>query len=229
VKCDQVKEWASAALDGALGSDDSNSYFEHLQACPPCRLHHEEMRAALVLLTELPLVDAHDGFEEQVFRRIAESRKAPRTWWVMPSWARGFFGGELAHAGTGWSLAGVSAAVAALALVSSDPAPLQTATRVNDAAVPLIASAPGPEATASQKPAVDSEEEFIAGMPEAIRVYLQHGQDLRLPDSAERYRRSNYSYPVRRVIDPEPFQLTGEAATPSPAAGSDQDVTVISF
>ena len=228
MKCDQVKEWTSAALDGALVSNDSSSYFEHLQACPRCRLHHEEMGAALALLTELPSVDAEEGFEERVWSRIAASQEARRNRWALPSWSRGFFGGELAQSWTGWSLAGVSAAVAALMLVSSDPAPFGSTARQDGVAAPVIASTPETQA-ASSEGAIDSEEEFIAGMPEAIRVYLQHGQDLRLPDSAERYRRSNYSYPVRRVTDPDPFQLTGEAMGPFPVAGSDQDATVISF
>jgi hypothetical protein len=74
------------------------------------------------------------------------------------------------------------------------------------------------------------EEEFTAGMPEAIRVYLQSAKDLRLPDGAERYRRSNYTYPVRRVADPSPFRFTGESPlTPSPEAESEQDANVISF
>jgi anti-sigma factor RsiW len=227
VKCDQVREWTSAALDGALTSNDSNSYFVHLQSCPPCRLHHEEMRAALALLTEVPSVEVSDTFEERVWTLIAEDRQAREQRWALPSWLRSF---GATPAWMGWSFAGVSAAVVALALVSSDPAPLATiAHRANSTTEQVIASAPT-TAPAPEKTAVDAEEEFVADMPEAIRVYLQQGgQDLRLPDSAERYRRSNYTYPVRRVADPDPFRLTGESQNPSPAAGSDQDGTVIQF
>ena len=225
MKCDQVREWTSAALDGALVSNDSTSYFLHLQSCPPCRLHHEEMRAALALLAELPPVEVSDTFEDRVWTRISEDREAREQRWALPSWLRSL-NPSAAPAWMGWSFAGVSASVVALALVSSDPAPL--AHRQATTTEPVIASAPI-SPSSSEKAPVDAEEEFMAEMPEAIRVYLQHGQDLRLPDSGDRYRRSNYSYPVRRVTDPDPFQLTGESQNPSPAAGSDQDATVISF
>lgn len=226
MKCDQVREWTSAALDGALVSNDSNSYFLHLQSCPPCRLHHEEMRAALALLTELPPVEVSETFEERVWTLIAEDREARERRWALPSWLRNWSDGG-APAWMGWSFAGVSAAVVALALMSSDPAPSSIVHRQSGATD--VAVAPIAQAPSSEKAMVDSEEEFIADMPEAIRVYLQHGQDLRLPDSSDRYRRSNYSYPVRRVTDPDPFQFTGESQNPSPSAGSDQDGTVISF
>jgi anti-sigma factor RsiW len=222
-----MREWTSAALDGALASNDSTSYFVHLQSCPPCRLHHEEMRTALALLSELPPVEVSDTFEDRVWTLIAEDRQAREQRWALPSWLRSF---SATPAWMGWSFAGVSAAVVALALVSSDPAPLATIAHraTNPMTEQVIASAPTAVPVA-EKTAVEAEEEFVADMPEAIRVYLQQGgQDLRLSDSAERYRRSNYTYPVRRVVDPDPFRLTGESQNPSPA-GSDQDGTVIQF
>jgi hypothetical protein len=183
------------------------------------------MRASLALLAELPSVEVSDTFEERVWSRIAQHQEARERRWAIPSWLRNW-SPSASPAWMGWSFAGVSAAVLALALVSSDPAPRgSVAQRERAATAPVVASAP----VAELEKAVETEEEFIADMPEAIRVYLQHGQDLRLQDRAEHYRRSNYSYPVRRIIDPDPFQLTGETQSPSPAAGPDQDATVISF
>ncbi len=67
-------------------------------------------------------------------------------------------------------------------------------------------------------------------MPEAVREYLNSAKELRLPGGAERYRRSNYSYPMRRVDDPSVY-LMGESTSPSgpsPAA-SQEEAAVISF
>lgn len=244
MKCDRLRDLASSALDGALDARRTEVYFDHLRACPPCLAFHEELRRSLALLAELPVVDASEGFEDRVWSRLAEEgftgsqpARSPGFAGRVREWAAASFASS-----TGWerwSFASVAAAVFALALVSPDPAP-----RPAKVASSVSAPSPGAEvaelftpsvpgsgagAAAPRVGLVAEEDEFVAEMPEAVREYLRHAKDLRLPVGEDGYRRSNYSYPVRRVVDPSPFQLTGESAAPSSLPGAGDDAAVISF
>ena len=53
------------------------------------------------------------------------------------------------------------------------------------------------------------DEELVAGIPDAVEKYLQNSLDLRLQTDSDRFRRSNYSYPLRRVQDPSFVPVTG--------------------
>lgn len=248
MNCDRTRDLASDALDGALDARRSEEYFHHLRVCPPCLTFHEELRQSLALLEELPVVDVQDGFEDRVWRRLAQEGLTGtesaayrprldvrlREWFS--TWTGASFGWER------WSLAGVAAGVFALALVSPDPAPRSSI--VGASASSSVASSdadlarsPSTELTSrvssnvAAPPAaslVSQEDEFVAEMPEAVREYLRHAKDLRLPVGEDQYRRSNYSYPVRRVVNPSPLQLTGESTAPVSPTGAG-DATVIAF
>jgi anti-sigma factor RsiW len=232
-----MRELSSEALDGALEKDRRETYFAHLEACPPCRVFHEELRVAVAMLAELPEVDASEGFEERVWARIASENaaaaRAQGAWWSglrsrVESLALGM------RQGAGWSVVGVATAVLVLALVSSDPAPRSSAQRSAPVSGQEIASGSSPVSSPVRTPEVrmvSEEDEFVAEMPEAVREYLDNAKDLRLPGGADRYRRSNYSYPMRRVDDPSLF-LMGESTPgmgPLPPPASQEDAAVISF
>lgn len=246
MKCDRVRDLASEALDGALAPNESEFYFEHLRSCPPCLAFQEDLRHSLALLGEIPAVDASEGFEDRVLRRLAEERfvDSPRESgsFLPQGWREALvraFAGPLVSR---WTFAGVAAAIAVLALVSSDPAPHSAILATRDSvpeSAPLASADPAQtESPATSSPTASSpqfsgvEDENVAQMPAAVEEYLRNAADLRLSGGEDRYRRSNYSYPVRRVADPSPFQLTGESLSPlvpSSRAGVGEDATVISF
>jgi hypothetical protein len=234
-----MRELSSEAIDGVLDRARAASYLAHLESCPPCRVFDAQLREAIAMLTELPEVDAREGFEDAVWSRIArESSAAERGLHrsllgrMLAPWKR--LAPDMGR-GVGWSFAGVGAFVLVLALVSGDPAPRSSVARVTAEPANEIAADVATRSTAQQSASETAsssagEDEFVAEMPEAVREYLQNAKELRLPNGAEHYRRSNYSYPVRRLDDPSMF-LTGESPSPmgplAPAAS--EEATVISF
>jgi hypothetical protein len=209
---------------------------------------HEEMRQAVALLCDLPEVDARAGFEERVWSRIAVAQEegARGAWGVRRTldWIREWIAEAGARPGwvATWSVAGVAASLAVLTLVSSEPAPSGSVARKSSTApsaevaglseAPDASSSISSGASTAVSEMASSEDEFVAEMPEAVREYLDNAKDLRLPGSAERYRRANYSYPIRRVEDPSLLRVTGESSSPSyppSAEGTGEESPVISF
>ena len=72
--------------------------------------------------------------------------------------------------------------------------------------------------------------EVYAGMPEAVEVFLRSARDLRLQTDTDRFRRSKYSYPLRRVHTPSSVGRS-VSSTPLPVGHqpSEPEATVISF
>jgi hypothetical protein len=80
--------------------------------------------------------------------------------------------------------------------------------------------------------AQEEEEEVTAEMPEAVEAFLRNARDLRLTNGDERYRRANYTYPLRRFPEVSPLLMVGEEA-PVPVVGArpaaDREAAVIAF
>ncbi len=239
MNCERMRELSSEAVDGVLDGVRAASYLAHLDSCPPCRVFDSQLREAIAMLAELPEVDAREGFEEAVWSRIARETSAERGGLGRSVLRRmrarlGSLAPEMGR-GVGWSFAGVGAFVLVLALVSGDPAPRSSVARVTPEPANEIAADVASRSTATRSASETAspsagEDEFVAEMPEAVREYLQNAKELRLPNGAEHYRRSNYSYPVRRLDDPSLF-LTGESSSPSGprAPAASEEATVISF
>jgi anti-sigma factor RsiW len=228
---------SSEAIDGVLDAARAASYLAHLESCPPCRVFDTELRESIAMLDELPRVDVREGFEEMVWNRIARENAERGGERSMVRWLRERLAALAPETrrGIGWSFATVGAVVFVLSLVSGDPAPESSIARTPRGSEPQLAADAGarlatPAGVQETASSSSVEDEFVAEMPQAVQEYLQNAKDLRLPDSVDRYRRSNYSYPVRRVDDPSLF-LTGESASPSGprAPAASEEATVISF
>lgn len=78
----------------------------------------------------------------------------------------------------------------------------------------------------------EEEEEVTAEMPVAVEAFLRNARDLRLTNGDDRYRRANYTYPLRRFPEVSPLLMVGEEA-PVPIVGArptaDREAAVIAF
>jgi hypothetical protein len=78
----------------------------------------------------------------------------------------------------------------------------------------------------------EAADEVSADMPEAVEAFLRNSRELRLTNEDDRYRRANYTYPLRRFPDVSPLLLVGEEA-PGVGMGArpaaDQGTAVIAF
>lgn len=244
MRCERVRELASEALDGRLAREEADAFQAHLASCLPCLAFCEELRESIALLDDLPTVEVGDEFNEAVWARVgAETEAAAGRDLLRP-----FRVGRLAELwedirrGYGlwrWSPVGVAAAaVAAMFALAPEPGP-GGAFVAGEAAPEEIVAEAGPEAApAADGPVVSelatdyaaAEEEVVAEMPAAIKEFLRNAERLRQSGEEERYRRSNYSYPLRRVSDSAILQVSGGAErgprpVPTPAAQPE----VISF
>jgi len=228
VKCERVRHFVSDALDGVLGDHVADRFHRHLDDCPPCRAYYTELKESLLLLEELPVVDVDDSFDRAVWARIRrEEEPVPLGTLLRERFemlrVRFSFGTGLWR----WAPAGVAALILLGVATSSgparfgQPAPDAMAQFPEESDVDLAslepgASAPRPDADALTTVDEDGvevafeEEEFPSEMPHAIEAFLQSGQDLRLKNT-ERYERSNYSYPLRRIQDPSRGQFVGQS------------------
>ncbi len=200
MKCEQARELASDALDGALGAGNTDRFHAHLDGCLPCRTYYAEMKESLLLLEELPVLEVGEDFDRAVWARIREEERSDsfvdvlRERWEMLRLRFSLGTGTLR-----WAPVGVGAMVlAGLALVSSPPAP--------EAPVPMA----GLRVSAAEPSGLDLEvaeaapieaDEVTADIPDAVEAFLESpARDLRLaPD--QKYRKAIYSYPIRRFPD----------------------------
>lgn len=211
MNCYRARELASEALDGALASSLAERFRVHLGECPPCRAFYAELRESLALLSELPEVTVNDRFDEAVWERIRGG--APRRsaeWWELGRWRDGLQA-AVARSGLGaawrWAPLGAAAALLAVFALSSSPSFDRDAAvaQAPEARTPLtptpVAFGPGAGGgSADVAAAAERIDETLASMPQAIEVYLRSSsRDLRLETNGERLRRSDYSYPIRRV------------------------------
>ncbi len=223
MNCDRARELVSEALDEALGSDLETRFHRHLVDCPSCRSHFSELKESLLLLDELPRVEVGDTFDAAVWSRI-RAEEAPEGAWdalrvrladLVESW-------RMTSSVWKWSPVGVAAMLALFVAISPGPLPGPIETPTTSVAT---ATDPTPSPTAvstgrdeSRSPGTSgltgsgSHEALVAQasaadpgeIPEAIERFLQmhESRELRLDGDPDRYRRSNYSYPLRRVPDP---------------------------
>ncbi|MBZ0270072.1 zf-HC2 domain-containing protein [bacterium] len=70
MKCERIRELVSDALDGALTGSVADRFHAHLDACPPCRTYHAELKESLLLLEELPSIEVGEEFDRAVWARI---------------------------------------------------------------------------------------------------------------------------------------------------------------
>jgi anti-sigma factor RsiW len=230
VNCERARELASEALDGVLTTDDDAAYERHLVECPPCRSFHAELKESLLVLGELPTIEVDDTFDADVWRRIRRSEAPADAWGALRAkaaeWAERF---RVVAPAWRWSPVGVAAAVL-LFFVVSNPSGLRGVAGVAggdavgpraDVASPAERVAPaGPSELASASDSRSVSRNATAGepvgdIPAAIERFLQAqdqaapGRELNLEGDRESYRRSNYSYPLRRIPDPARVAIPG--------------------
>lgn len=75
--CHQAGELLSLHLDRELSSGESRNVDRHLEQCPDCRLHLEELERNRDLLAALPRVRLPEGMFERVVTELQTA--APRT------------------------------------------------------------------------------------------------------------------------------------------------------
>ena len=208
MNCDQVRELVSDSLDGILAENIADRFDEHLKSCAPCRAFRAELQESLCFLEELPVVEVGGEFDEGVWRRIREMDRSPGPWQVwkerVASWAAfdSFWK---------WSPVGVAAAILMMMVMSSGPGGSENRSSGDVRGASVTGVGGGVATLDSGAVETGDSEEAEAGMPEAIEAYLvRSARDLRLQDDGERFRRSNYSYPLRRVQVPSPMQVTDQ-------------------
>ena len=243
MKCDRVRELVSDALDGILDDAVEKEFHGHLKSCPPCRVFHEEMRESLLVLNELPVVEVSDDFDEAVWRQVRElapprSVRAHLRQRLAEAWSRF----EALPGFARWTPAAVAATLLMMVAISPSPAPGPRVAEVDPPAgesaaaepVGLLAAAPEPAPSPHvvETPPASPEaapEEVFAGMPEAVEAFLKNARELRLQADPDRYRRSNYSYPLRRVPTPRLGHNVSAQPVPVSATSAESEVRVISF
>lgn len=70
MRCEQIREWLSEAVDGRLEAGREQALREHLRACDACRLEHAALRQTVALMRAMPPVPAPPGLENRVRRRL---------------------------------------------------------------------------------------------------------------------------------------------------------------
>jgi hypothetical protein len=240
LNCDRARELVSDSLDGALAESIAERFHEHLSGCAPCRVFHEELKESLLLLEEIPTYEVGDEFDKAVWKRIREQNATSDLW---SAWkARLGFWREVSwdHSLWKWSPVGVAAGILMMVVISSGPVPSTNSAAVLRTETALSATAPNPNEQASKEMVSldirggefeEAEGETPAGMPEAIEAYLlRNSRDLRLQADRDRFRRSNYSYPLRRVQDPSFYRVSGGRIAPQPAVRrADTEPDIIAF
>jgi hypothetical protein len=250
LKCDRVRELVSDALDVALEGSVKEAFHGHLETCPPCRVFHDEMQQSLLLLEELPVVEVTDAFDDVVWSRV-RGLEPPRSLreLVRRRWADTWSRIDALPGFARWSPAAVAVAVAMMVMISPQPESLVPQSEIarGDVDVPAeanpvagtsveteLASVSEPESglrevevpVESREPAA---EEVYAGMPDAVEAFLENARELRLQADSDRYRRSNYSYPLRHVRTPRLGQSVSTQPLPVSATSSEPEARVISF
>jgi Putative zinc-finger len=255
LKCERIRELVSDALDGALTGSAADRFHAHLDACPPCRTYHAELKESLLLLEELPTIEVGEEFDRAVWARIRREEEPASV--VASLSDRLELLRERFPFGTGlWRWNPAIAAAALLLVIAGMSTPSfekfvsrggtspEVAAADNDATIPAVEPVPSPlggtevavlYSTSRREPDVDPAEELVrvddaasypSGMPNAVANYVA-GRDLRLTNT-ETYERSNYNYPLRHIADP--FQtrrvVRFSPRRDAPVAGTPVDVTV---
>jgi hypothetical protein len=211
LNCYRARELASEALDGALASSLAERFRAHLGECPSCRAFYAELRESLALLSELPEVTVDDRFDEAVWARVRAGAPHRSTAWSgLVGW-RESLQAAVARSGLGaawrWAPLGAAAALLAVFALSSSPSFDRDAgiaqappARALPTPTPVVFGAGPADGGADVATAAERIDETLARMPQAVEVYLRSSsRDLRLETNGERLRRSDYSYPIRRV------------------------------
>jgi hypothetical protein len=240
LKCDRVKTLVHDLLDGALDRSAEGEVRGHLERCPPCRVFHDEMTQSIALLRELPSVDASNAFDDEVWRRVraldapagvrAILRRRLADGWsrfcTFPAYAR--WTPALVTAGVLMMMVAIAPRPQSRAQVAAVEAPREIP---RESPAMEVASAPEVVESSDEHPATLIEsaapEEVYAGIPEAVEAFLQNARDLRLEADRDRYRRSNYSYPLRHVHTPVGQSV--RQTIPVSVRPSQPEVTVVSF
>jgi len=235
-----VHDLVSEAIDGTLAPADSDRFHAHLTACPRCRALFGDVKECLTLLAEQPTLEAREGFDERVWARIRAERSPRADGWRarIARWGESLVADG---AWTRWAPIGAAAALLAWVAVSPPGLPAGGAVAARDASAPPAAAGEVDVAAVAEEPAdaeVDPDfepVEYPAGMPEAIQLLLEASeaaeQDLVNPD---RYRRSNWQYPIRPMHDPVsgpiiPVSGGTRVGAPSRPVSTEPGVPVLSF
>jgi hypothetical protein len=187
-----------------------------------------DTKDALALLADLPAteIEPGPGFDEAVLARVRAERRAAGPGFlerIRPSQEGG-------SDPSGWMRwAPLAAATALLVWVATS----RDSVTPDEAMAGAAGSAPAEMASAGESGefsgTTDAEAtgnpeltpvDFAAPMPVAIEVFLESERDL--PTNPERYRRSNYHYPLRAVRDP----LSGPVVPVSSGVVSARPTTV---
>jgi anti-sigma factor RsiW len=245
VNCDKVQDLLSGAIDGSLSPVEATDFHAHLEACPPCRLLLAETKESLELLAELPAVEPRAGFEDGVWALVRAEHGAGAE---RPGARLGRRLRDLVGAGDWMRWVPLGAAAGMLVGIAVAPHPFGPAgsgvAALDAAREPRAAEAmPAPDeefasaATSEAAAAEFAPVEYPAGMPEPVEVMIgvsgEGAQELRL--NPDRYRRTNWQYPIRPVRDPlgsPVIPVSGgvvpDHALPAPAE-AESGVPVLSF
>jgi len=71
MNCRSVRKKLSAYQDQELSSDEQGRIRSHLQGCPACSKHYEELKHAWEFLRELPAIHPTPGFYLELRKKIA--------------------------------------------------------------------------------------------------------------------------------------------------------------
>ncbi|MCC6749370.1 MAG: zf-HC2 domain-containing protein [Deltaproteobacteria bacterium] len=62
-------------VDGRLTSDEASALEAHLAACPTCRAHLSQLRAAMALVDAEPRIEPSTGFDAAFARRLEAAKR----------------------------------------------------------------------------------------------------------------------------------------------------------
>lgn len=213
MNCDKVQDLISEAIDGALPASQAHPFQDHLAACPSCRMLFADVKDSLALLADMPVIEVSAGFDDAVRARLRSEPRAAGASLAdrVARWRETFANPRAVGPGPGipgawlrWTPLGAAAALLVWVAMSRDTFGPGTAGE-DGAGTSVAVTETSAEFSAPADPAASSSPdlrpvEFAAPMPQVVEVFLESGRELRV--SADRYRRSNYHYPLRAVHDP---------------------------
>lgn len=143
--CPQAGDLLSLYLDRELDSSDGRAVERHLDQCPDCRFHYQELERNRDLLAALPRVRLPEGMFDRVITEIQTA--APRTRVLVVPQRGGFWSGRRVLAAAAAVVLFCVGALTMLGYYSEEPG-LQVAARpvVNrhalDSGSPLLGEPP---------------------------------------------------------------------------------------
>lgn len=154
--CRKFRNNHVAYVDDLLPAFEMDAMQRHLMVCPACAHHDTKIRRGLILIRNLPPIEASPDFMERLNARLAQ----------LPAEARQDHAGPRSYVSSVGTFAALAAGLAAVAYMAMETNRYFAPTGAANV-VPVVASA----SMASDEPAPISNAALVASVPTGIPVW----------------------------------------------------------